>query len=93
MEPIPTIAPALALGIPHLIMMGAISAPADNADAKEEPVTIAGNMMISINAISSKDGTRRNAFTSTALMYSNAPVICIAPIKIIAVVMIRMVSK
>ena len=93
MEPIPTIAPALSLGIPHLIIMGAISAPADNADASEEPVTIAGNIMMSINAIKSRDGTRRKAFTSTALMYSSAPDTCIAPIKIIAVVMISMVSK
>ena len=91
--PIAMIAPVFALGMPHLIMMGATSAPAEIADANDDPVTIAGNMMMNMKHTSNADGTVRNAFTNTTLRYSSAPLTCMTPMKIIAVVITKIVSK
>ena len=92
-EPVATIAPAFAFGIPHLIIIGAKSAPDAIADANDEPVTIAGNMIISMKQINKSVGYFLNFLTSAALMYSSAPDDCIAPMNIIATVITRIVSK
>ena len=92
MAPSAKIAPTLALGMPSIKNTGATSAPEDSTAAVDEPVTMPGNITISISSTSINAGTLWKRCTMAALSASSAPDASITVMNTMADAMMRNVS-